>query len=229
MTTSRRRFLAGAALAATATSGCLDRGDASGTAAHSATPTAVTENPRVDEPPYDIETPPSDRDAWNELYLCANMPSDSDLTFDEPESRRPDPLLSTHDTEDGDAYAVRALTSADEVRAVFGDDDGGDDPDGGLEALDFSEYLVLVVEDGYGSGSISHHWTRADATEGGLHLHGCHRLPYERTDDLTARHSVLTVARPDEFAIARVSLTVGADRRVTFNSTEGVVTVDRPS
>lgn len=208
-----------------AVSGCLDRGDA--TDIGGGNPTAVPEEPRVDVPPYDIETPQSDREDWNELYLCEHMAAESDLEFQEPASRRPDPLLSTHDSEDGDAYAVRALTSADEVRSVFDFNEGGDDPDGALDQIDFEEYLVLVVEDGYGSGSISHHWKRVETTGTGLHLHGCHRQPYEQTDDLTARHSVLKVERPEGFEIARVSLTVGEDRRVHFNSTEAVVSIDR--
>lgn len=228
MPLSRRGVLAGAAVAATSHGGCLDGGGSTGTGTGGGSPTAVPEDPRVDEPPYEIATPPSAREDWNELYLCEHMPAASDLEFRTLEPHRPDPLLSTHDPSDGDAYAVRALTSADEVRTVFDVDEGGDDPDGSLAGIDFAESLVLVVEDGYGSGSIVHHWARVESTENGLHLHGCHRLPFERTDDLTTRHSVLTVERPDAFAVAGVSLTVAEDRRVHFNSTEGVVTVDRP-
>lgn len=225
MTVSRRRLLAGAAVAATAGAGCLD--GTTGTGTGGGTPTAVPEEPRVDEPPYEIERPPADSDDWDDLYLCANAASGTGLAFQEVPAPPADLLLSTHDHHEGDAYAVRALTRADEVRAVFDREGGTDSPDEPLDEIDFERYLLLVVEDGYGSGSVTHHWQRAASTEHGLHLHGCHRRPFERTDDITSRHSVLKVERPERLELARVSLTVARDRRVHFNSTEGVVTVDR--
>lgn len=224
MTASRRTFLAVTAATAV-TAGCL-RGSDETDDGNGAPTTTVPEEPRVDDPPYDVETPPNDRDGWNEDYLCENMAAESALSFQRASSRRPDSLLSAEDPGDGDAYAVRALTSAEAVRSVFDMNEGGDDPGQPVDRIDFEEFLVLVVEDGYGSGSVSHHWKRAETTDRGLRLHGCLRLPFERTDDLTARYSTLKVERPAAFEFARVSLTVGADRRVHFNSTEGVVSVD---
>ena len=225
METNRRRFLGGVAVAA-ASAGCLQGSEADSGDGGEPT-TAVPEDPRVDEPPYEIAAQPNDQDAWNERYLCEQMPGDSDLEFRQVSAPRPDPLLSLRDHDDGDAYAVRALTSADEVREVFeteGDGDG--ESEESLDRIDFEEDVLLVAEDGFGSGSVTHHWKRAETTDRGCRLHGCLVKPYVRTDDLTSRHSVVRVERPDDFEFARVSLTVDEDRRVHFNSTEGVVSVD---
>lgn len=247
MRVDRRQFLAGAALAATASTGCL-QGEADAANGGTEPTTAIAEDPRVDDPPYEIEEQPADREAWNRLYLCEHMPAASDLAFQTvPAPRLTDPLL-TDVEHGGEEHAVRTLTSATEVREVFavGDGTGNERPertgdgggmrDGGgtddagepeepIDAIDFDGNVLLVVESGYGSGSITHHWKRAEATERGLRLHGCHAVPYERTDDLTSRHSVVRVERPDDFEFARVSVTVGAARRVHVNSTEGVVEV----
>lgn len=235
MTLDRRRFLAGTALATAASAGCLQADDSGGSESGNGNggtePTsAIPEDPRVDEPPYEIEEQPADREAWNELNLCANMSSESDLEFQPVSAPRADLLLSTADAAD-EAYAVRALTSADEVRAVFdlesGDSDtgSGEDPQDPIDEIDFAENILLVVESGFGSGSVAHHWKRAERTDRGLRLHGCQTTPYERTDDITSRHSVVRVERPENVEIARVSLTVDEDRRVHFNSTEDVVSV----
>ncbi|WP_226479203.1 hypothetical protein [Natrinema amylolyticum] len=238
MRIDRRRFLAGTALTTIASAGCLqaddesESGNGNGNGNGDSEPTtAIPEDPRVDEPPYEIKEQPNDRDEWNQLSLCENMSADSDLEFQMVSAPRADLLLSNVDAET-DAYAVRALTSAAEVREVFelGGDDGGDgsgeEPEEPIDAIDFAENVLLVVESGYGSGSVTHHWKRAEATDRGVRLHGCHTTPYERTDDLTARHSVVRVERPENFELARVSLTVDAERRVHFNSTEDVVAVD---
>ncbi|ELY63911.1 hypothetical protein [Natrinema versiforme] len=234
MTLDRRQFLAGTALATVASAGCLQADDSSGSGNGNdgTEPTsAIPEEPRVDDPPYKIEEQPDDREAWNELNLCANMSADSDLEFQPVPAPRADLLLSTADTGD-EAYAVRALTSADEVRQVFelggdsnSDNGSGEEPEEPIDQIDFAANILLVIESGFGSGSIAHHWKRAERTDRGLRLHGCHTSPYERTDDLTSRHSVVRVERPEDFEIARVSLTVDEDRRVHFNSTEDVVSV----
>ncbi|SEP86970.1 hypothetical protein [Natrinema salaciae] len=240
MTIDRRRFLAGAAVAAATSAGCLQADDGSGSGNGNGNggtepTTAVPEAPRVDEPPYEIPEQPTDAEEWNQLVLCENMSGDSDLEFQQVSAPRADLLLPTADS-GNEVYAVRALTSAAEVREVFeldgdgGDGGGGDDTDGEpeepIDAIDFEENLLLVVESGYGSGSITHHWKRAETTDRGLRLHGCHTEPYERTDDFTSHHSVVRVERPDDFEIASVSLTVGPDRRVHFNSAEDVVSVE---
>lgn len=234
MHSRRGVLLSGAALGATLSAGCFGVDD--GSDEEPTEPTeAIPEEPRVDEPPYEVETQPDDRDEYDPLYLCANMPDASERSVQMVPGPRADLLLSTHDPDSGeDAYAVRALTSADEVREVFdlggSDDDGQNEGDESVEepldAVDFERYVLVVVEDGYGSGSVTHHFERAEETDRGFRLHGCLRIPYERTDDLSTRHSVVKVERPEDFEFARVSLTVDADRRVHVNSTEGVVTVE---
>lgn len=96
-----------------------------------------------------------------------------------------------------------------------------------LEAVDFEDSLLAVLETGYGSSSVGHHWARVEAGEKALHLHGYYMDPWGRDGDVSTTVSVLEVERPsEEVAFARVSLTVEQDLRVHFNSTEGVVTVD---
>lgn len=96
-----------------------------------------------------------------------------------------------------------------------------------IAETDFSENVLVVVESGYVSGSMAHHWERVRTSERGFRVQGCYVVPHERTDDATTQHSVVRVERPDDFEFARVSLTTGVDERVHFNSTEGVVSVER--
>lgn len=242
MAMERREFAIGALLTATAMAGCVEGaaenenggdengGDGNGDEGGADEPTtAIPEEPRVDEPPYEIEEQPDDGDEWNPLFLCEHVSAASELEFrmvSAPELT--DPLLSVGD-HDGAEYAVRVLTGAAEVREVFdvgGTGGDGDEPAEPIDAIDFESYVVLVIESGYGSSSITHHWKRAESTDRGVRLHGCYRKPYVRTADVSPRHSVVRVERPDEFEVASVSLTVGEERRVHFNSTEGVVSVD---
>lgn len=115
---SRRQLLLGGALAAAATTGCLESENADDSGRREPT-TAVTEEPHVDEPPYDISEPPADADEWNELYLCENMPAETDLEFQTVSAPRlTAPLLPSAD-HSSDEYAVRLLTSAEAVQEVF--------------------------------------------------------------------------------------------------------------
>lgn len=234
MRVTRRQLLLGTVAGVTTAGGCLQRSLADGRTGGE-TPQASPEEPRVDKPPYEIADQPDDAEAWNPLYLCEQMPADADLDFTmvspPPLS---EPLLSLQDR-DGDAYAVRVLTSAADVREVFetgGPDDTASEGSKGetpLDATDFEEYVLLVIESGYGSSSVTHHWKRVEATDRGVRLHGCHRIPYLRTADIAPRHSVVRIERPQGFAVGRVSLTVSAERRVHFNSTEGVVSITPPT
>lgn len=253
MQRTRRRFLSAGVLAAAVTAGCLDGSDGNGNGGGGGgdgggglDPTsAVIEQPRIDRPPYTIVAQTDDEADWNELYLCENMPNVTYLEVEPvsaPELAAP---LLPSENQRGEEYAVRALTSEEAVQEVFetgeggsdgggsGDDgssDDGDTDDGSGEPLaetDFEEHVLLVVESGYVSGSLSHHWKRVRTIEGGLWLQGCYRVPYVRSDDETARHSVVRVERPEDFELARVSLTINEDERVHVNSTEGVVAIER--
>lgn len=239
----RRAFLVGAGSAlGTTTAGCLGaprpdgRTDRPGGSTDPPDDGTTTDDgaggdadPRVDEPPYPIERPeppddPMDPDDWNELYRCEQMPAEPTIDFEQLAGARLAEPTHLADYRDADeAYSVRVLADADARDAVLDLSGSTDRARERLTGLDFEQQAVLVVESGFGSGSIDHHWKRL---EGGaeLHLHGCHTDPYVQTDDVTARGSVVVVDRPaTEFDLVRVSLTVSADRRVHFNSTEGVV------
>jgi len=127
-----------------------------------------------------------------------------------------------------DSYAVELVADEADIEDVLDTESIDDDEAERLRAVDFDESAVVVVESGFGSGSIRHRWGRAEGDGATLRLHGYYRKPFIQTDDITTRASVLEVERPaDGLDHARVSLTVAEDRRVHFNSTEGAVTVDR--
>lgn len=184
----------------------------------------IPEDPRVDEPPYDVSEPeypddPTDDEEWDERYLCAAMPEEPSQEFEPVQAslRRWELDIDSPNP----SYHVRLVTSHAELEEWVAVDDS---PDANrLADVDFDDETVVIVESGFGSGSVSHHWKRVAVEDGIVHLHGCYTQPLLRTDDYTARHSVLVVERPETLSFARVSLTVDSDRRVHVNSTEGVV------
>lgn len=188
---------------------------------------AVEEDSRVTEPPYEIEQPdtpdnPEEGDEWNDEYLGEHMKTEPSLAFETlsvPVDRVRDTGLGGGDGPDDEAYEVRVVEDTDDYEAIFRRDS--------LNAIDFDEYLLILVESGIGSGSVEHRWARVEADGGIVHLYGYYTDPYEQTDDLDTRFSVLKVERPsDDVEFARVSLTVEEERRIHVNSTEGVVTLE---
>lgn len=241
----RRKILAGAGIALSPSlMGCLARSSSSGDTGDEDGMTGedgqndngndsevVEEDPRVDEPPYNIDRPqppedPEDREEWNAEYLGEQMDTEPSLDFDQRSVRRG--VVRDHGLTglDGEAYWVELLTSESDRDEVLELDAAVEDTRAWLGTVDFDQSVLVVVESGYGSGSVEHRWARVEAVSDGLHLHGYYTDPYEQTDDITTRVSVLEVERPDDLNLARVSLTVDEDRRVHFNSTEGVVSVD---
>lgn len=201
----------------------------------------VEENPRITEPSHDIERPDSPEDPhdpddpfdpedndWNEEYLGDQMATEPSLEF-EPLST---PAVTIRDTvfdaePSGEVYRVRLIGDEDEYESVFDDEGADDETRDRLRAVDFDESVLVLVESGFGSGSVGHRWARVEDDDGITQLHGYYTDPYVLTADLTSRTSVLEVERPsDGLEFARVSLTVGEDRRVHFNSTEGIVTLE---
>ena len=192
----------------------------------------VTEDPRVDTPPYPIERPdPGGEDGYDEGYLGENMPTEPSLGVE----RLP---IAAGGIRDGslreligsgeDAYRLRLVEAESEVEEVFDTDAMDDDAADRLRGVGFDEAVVVVVESGFGSGSVRHRWGRAEDGGSTLDLHGYYTDPVVQTDDVTSRLSVLEVGRPEEGPdYARMRLTVAPDRRVNVNSTEGVVTVER--
>lgn len=196
----------------------------------------ITEDPRIDSPPYPIDPPetpedPGDEEAWNEEYLGENMPTEPSLRIDQfsiPAGAIRDSSLREALGSGEDGYVAELVTEEADIEDVFDTESIDDGEEERLRAVDFDEAAVVAVESGFGSGSVQHRWGRAEGDGATLRLHGYYTEPFIRTDDITTRASVLEVERPASgLDYARVSLTVGEDRRVHFNSTEGVVTVDR--
>ena len=196
------------------------------------TEAVVGEEPRVDEPPHEIEAPdvPADADyeeaseAWDEEYLGEGIETEPSLSFEEGRGVRVHEPLDELDGDD--QYRVLLVRDREGLEAAVDLEAMDESPREEVEAVDFERSIVVLVDSGYGSGSVRHRWARAEETDEGVHLHGYYTEPYERTSDLTSRGSTLLIDRTESPDIARVSLTVSEDRRVHFNSTEGVVTVE---
>lgn len=200
---------------------------------------------RVDEPPQSIGSPdesaeggewnePSEWDEpgeWNEEYLGTCMATEPSLSFEGltwSGTVVAESGLRYSDQTPAEAYWAELVTSEDEREAVFG---GGHEEarnrvQSRIAGVGFDESVLVVVQSGWGSGSIEHRWARVEAVDDGLHLHGYDTRPNAGTDDYTWRSSVLEVERPAEASVVRVSLTVDEDRRVHFDSTEGVVELE---
>ncbi|NUB92031.1 hypothetical protein HT576_13500 [Haloterrigena sp. SYSU A121-1] len=248
----RRRFLAASGPSvAVAVAGCLrggrlsdgsgdengaDDGSGPGTEADG-DGTSVEEDRRVTKPPQKIEPPeppddPEAFDEWNDGYLGEHMATEPSLAFDPLSVRigwvRDTGLgLGTMERRADEAYEARVVADEDDYEETF----YGDRMDGPLrsrlDGVDFDESVLVIVESGFGSSSVDHRWARVEADGAVVHLHGYYTAPYERNSDIDSRFSVLEIERPSEgFDLARVSLTVDADRRVRFNSTEGVVALE---
>lgn len=220
----RRAVVTGLGIAAaTALSGCTQSATAPGD--ETTMDETTTPEPRVDEPPHEIESPgPDDPEGWNDEYLGEHMATEPSLPFERIRPvRLADEALRNYE---GEAYRVRLLRDADERDAVLDLEATDGDARERLTTVDFDESVLVVVESGYGSSSVDHRWARVEDGGDGIHLHGYYTEPYEQLSDIDAWHSVLEVERPDAGPdLARVSLTVDEHRRVHFNSTEGVVTL----
>lgn len=228
----RRRTLlaraAGTAATGTLLAGCLDAGS------DDEEVDPVVEDPRTDEPPYEIEVPefdddvpPSEREeAWNDDYLGEHMPTEPSLRFERIPYRLGDAYRLDPEF-DRRVFRVTLIEDREELERGVDTDRLDDDERERLAAIDFAESVVVVVQSGFGSGSVGHRWARVEAVEDGVHLHGYYAKPWIRTDDLASRASVLEVERPDDgLDLARVSLTTDETTRVHFNSTEGLVELD---
>lgn len=192
---------------------------------------ATEEDPRVDEPPQEIERPepPTDYEdmlEWDDEYLGERMATTPSVPFDDVGGRsilRESRLLNEGDVE----YLVDVVGSEADRNERLDLVLAGTETRDRIEAVDFDESVLIVVESGFGSSSVEHRWMRAEARSDALHLHGYYTVPYERLDDSRSRASVLAVeCSSADVDYARVSLTTDEDRRVHFNSTEGVVGLD---
>ncbi|WP_324663356.1 hypothetical protein [Haloarcula sediminis] len=237
--------LAGVSVAALA-AGCLDDADTpAGTPTDRPTETSTdrpTETPptngqlppdleRVDEPPYDITVPEcgdisSDGGGRDPLYLCANMATEPSLSFEQAHTRGSvlaDAGLELSDDSSGDELFATLLTEASDLDRVDSEADG--ETAQLIRETDVDSHAVLVVQTGWGSGSVYPHLKRVEATGDGVHAFGCHSDPCIVTDDFTSRTTAVRFERPETLETGVVSLTVAPDERWNVAAGEGVVSV----
>ncbi|WP_262175358.1 hypothetical protein [Haloarcula laminariae] len=234
--------LAGVSVAALA-AGCLDDADTpAGTPTDqpSETPTETPTDPptngqlppgleRVDEPPYDIavpdcgDGPDGGRDP---LYLCANMATEPSLSFEQAHARGSvlaESGLELSDDDSGDELFAALLTDASDLERV--DSEADSEPARLIRETNVATHAVLVVESGWGSGSVYPHVKRLEATDDGVHAFGCHSDPCIVTDDYTSRTTAVRFERPETVETGVVSLTVAPDERWNVAAGEGVVPI----
>ena len=241
----RRRLLAVAGITISTThAGCIDDGSpADGTQPGRTNgdddgnddPKTIEEDPRIDTPPYEIEPPetpdedrsPPDREAeWDEEYLGEHMETEPSVSY-EPIPYWLDDPYRLDPKSGGSVFRVGLVGDRVSLTESFDLERLDDEERAEVEGIDFERLVVVVVQSGFGSGSVAHRWGRIEKTDDGIHLHGYYTDPLVKTDDLTSRSSVLKVERPDGSAkLARVSLTTDESTRVHFNSTEGLVELE---
>lgn len=180
--------------------------------------------PRVDTPPHEIERPdPGAGDGdWNDHYLCEHIDAHPTVPFEAAYATAPayEGGLS-YDTRGGtEEYFVDLVTD----RTTY--DRVGPELRDELDAPDFDEQAVLVVQSGWGSSSVRPEIVRIESVDGDVRAHGCHVDPFVKTDDVTARTLLVTFDLPDGGVDdAEVALTVSPDRRVHVVAGEGVVSL----
>jgi hypothetical protein len=185
---------------------------------------------RVETPPYEVEDIECDFDDSGEgdrdpLYLCANMPAEPSLSFEQVSTRGTlfaDAGLEFADDNTDDQLYATLLTEADDIDRF--EEDRGDAYSLAADT-DFESHAVLVVQTGWGSGSIVPHLKRIEETADGVHAFGCYTQPCVYTEDFTARSTVARFERPDALDSGVVSLTVDPSTRYNVATGEGVVTI----
>ena len=220
---------AGVSLSALA-AGCLRGPGGTGTPTANATATPATTAPlpadlaRVDEPPYEIDQSEcGDDDERDPLSLCANMAAEPSLSFEQAAGRgnilAESGLQLRAEHANREMY-VTLLTGPDRLRS-----DATGDPAQLVRETDFDSHAVVVVQTGWGSGSVYPSLKRIETTVTGVHAFGCHTAPCAQTMDLAMRTAAVRFERPDTLDSAVVSLTVERDERWNVAASEGVVTI----
>lgn len=191
----------------------------------------IEEDARIDEPLHEITLPDEPGEhkepEWNDDYLGEHMEEEPSLDFqliEIPQGLLRNRQLTNYENNE---YWVELLRNETEQSEVLDIDEADENTRELLDGVDFDESVLVVVETGYGSGSIEQRWARTEGIDDGIHLHGYYSDPFEQTSDLTTWVSLLEVKyRGNDLGFARVSLTVNENRRVNFNSTESAVAVD---
>lgn len=218
MERTRRETLRLAGLSiATAAAGCLDGAEREFAGG------LPDDLDRVDRPPQTIEAgecspPDSERDP---LYLCENIPAEGSLSFTQKTMRGnvlSDAGLELSENDDDQMFATLLTETADRGRVST-------EPARLIQETDFESHAVLVVQTGWGSGSVYPHLKRIEETDDGIHAVGCHTDPCIQTDDITSRTTAVRFERPGELTAGVVSLTVSPEARWNVAVGEGVVTI----
>lgn len=193
----------------------------------------IEEDPRIDKPPHEINPPEKkddevfDPEDWNEDYLGKQIDQEPSIALETLlHSSTTEILHEPIDPNDG-SYRIQIIANDSDYKNIFNLDKIDQENREHLNAVDFSNSVLLVVEAGRGSSTVQHRWSRVVDIDEGLHLHGYYNRPAIVHSDIAPRVSVLEVEPPsEELSFARVSLTLDEDNRIHFNSTEGVVEAD---
>lgn len=237
MPLTRRRVLQSVAAAtAGGLAGCVtgltDDGDDNGDGGESGNPGDFE---RFDDPPGEIAEPdfesecPPVGDEHDPLYLCETTAAEPTLAFEQVETNRP--VLyeeglewTTPGPPPSPQYYATLLTEPDDLDRIF--QDGNHPALDLIEETTFDSEAVLVAEIGWPSPEVTPHLKRIESTADGVHAFGCYRRPCEQSDQLGDQTVVARFQRPETLEVATVSLVNATDGRVTFRSTEGVVSPD---
>ncbi|WP_135819596.1 hypothetical protein [Halostella litorea] len=186
---------------------------------------------RVDEPPYEISEPDCDppEDGRDPLWLCENMAAEPSVAFSQANGRGSclaDEGLRLDESNENSQYYATLLTDESDLERL---EDSDSEAVALVEGTDFGSEAVLVAQTGWGSGTVTPHVKRVEATDDGIRAFGCERHPCVYTADLTSRTVAVRFERPETLDAATVSLTVGEEKRVNFAAGEGVVTLGNGS
>lgn len=176
---------------------------------------------RVDKPPYDITIPPNTESNWNPHYLGTNLESSPSINFSSVnEITVSQQKLNINDMEESNEYYAKVIDNESDMHSELNVPKNYN--------INFDENILLIIESGYGSSSLRHQWNRVEETRNGVHLHGYIYEPYDKNLDFSANSSVLQIERPNntDDIIANISLTVDANFRVNFDSSEGVIGIE---
>lgn len=185
---------------------------------------------RSGDPPGELperECSPSG-DNRDPLYLCANTASEPSLTFQQVETNGP--VLAEEGLEwdpssfDPQFYAT-LLTDTADLDRIFRDRNTP-----AIELIEetaFATEAVLVAQIGWLSPDVTPHLERIESTGHGVHAFGCYRRPCEQRDQLGEQTVVARFQRPETLDMATVTLVRDTENRITFRSTQSVVTVEK--
>jgi len=217
----RRNYLAtGGSILTASMSGCLGLFEQTEEKKEDSSEPQPPSNRRVDEPSYNIKKPIDDPNKWNPHYLGTNLASSPTIEYStDINANLTDKVVSVQTMDKSNEYSVRVINSEEKMNNILSNTSNLN--------INFDEEALIVIESGYGSSSLIHQWKRVEETANGIHLYGYIYRPYNRRLDFKSISSLVKVNKPNvESIIANVSLTVGKEFRINFDSSEDVVGID---